>query len=62
MYTISWPNKGTVEDFVNNVIFYITEKAKFCDIYLVFDRYLSDSIKGLTRMYRDNVASRDEMR
>ena len=45
---ISWPAKGTVNSYLNNCRSYMIERSKTCD----------DSIKSLTRSYRDNGASR----
>ena len=55
--TVSWPVKGKVKNCVCNLVSYILHRAKLLDVYLIFDRYNSDSIKGLTRMYRNNGAS-----
>ena len=48
-WNIMWPTKGTVTDFVNNFKYYLTERLRTADVYLVFDRYYEKSIKGLTR-------------
>ena len=46
LWIINWPSKGTVHDYVHNFASYLSTKTKKCDIYLVFDRYVSYSIKG----------------
>ena len=50
--------KETIIKFVENFVLYIYEKAKISDVNLVFNRYHSDSIEGLTRMNRDTIANR----
>ena len=37
---------------------YLSEKLKNANVFFVFDRYIDNSIKGLTRSYRDTGASR----
>ena len=58
IWVVTWPDKGTVEEYLNNFRRYLLEKAKIADMFLVFDRYYDESIKGLTRKYRDNGTSR----
>ena len=56
------PNKGTVLDHVNNFCHYVLGKTKYCDVYLVFDRYYDFSIKSGTRLARaSQSASRCHM-
>ena len=50
-WMVSWPVKGKVKDCVCNFVSYMLPREKLSDVYLVFDRYNSDSIKGLTCMY-----------
>ena len=45
-WTVSWPVKGKVKDYVCNFLSYILQRAKLSNVYLLFDRYNSDSIKG----------------
>ena len=58
LWVVSWPARGTVSDYVNNFMQYLSEKLKNANVFLVFDRYIDNSIKGLTRTYRDTGASR----
>ena len=58
LWVVAWPSKGTVGCYVVNFRKYVIERLKISDVYLVFDRYYNDSIKGLTRFYRDSGASR----
>ena len=51
-WVIWWPTKGTVEDFVLNLLVYVKEQFKSSDTYLVFDRYYQTSIKNATRTVR----------
>ena len=61
-WVVHWPNKGTVEDYVSNFCHYVLGKAKYCDVYLVFDRYYDFSIKSGTRLARaSQCASRRHM-
>ena len=48
----NWPSKCTVHDYVHNFASYLSTKTRKCDIYLVFDRYVSYSIKGGARLAR----------
>ena len=57
-WVVHWPVKGTVKDYLSSFRKYVLDRTKVSDVYLVFDRYLNDSIKWLTRMYRENGASR----
>ena len=57
LWVVSWPDKGTVEDYLNNFRRYLLKKSKIADMFLVFHRYYDESIKGLTRKYHDNGAS-----
>jgi len=52
LWVIQWPSKGTVEDYVQNLLSYLRDKLKICDTYLVFDRYYDNSIKKVTRTAR----------
>ena len=52
LWIINWPSKGTVYDYVHNFASYLSTKTRKCDIYLVFDRYVSYSIKGGARLAR----------
>lgn len=52
LWVIRWPTKGTVEDFILNLLGYVNERLKSCNTYLVFDRYHEKSIKNATRTAR----------
>lgn len=52
LWVIRWPTKGTVEDFILNLLGYVNERLKSCNTYLVFDRYYEKSIKNATRTAR----------
>ena len=58
MWVVPWPSKGIIASFVVNFRKYVIEKLKIAGVYLIFDRYHDDSIKSLTRFYRDSGASR----
>ena len=49
LWVIHWPNRGIVQDFVDNFTSYIMAKVDKSDVYLVFDRYHDFSIKSGTR-------------
>ena len=57
LWIVAWPSKGTVGSFIENFCKYMLDKLKIADVYLIFDRYYADSIKGLTRFNRDTGAS-----
>ena len=52
LWVIAWPDRGVVQDFVKNVLTYVTGYLQTADTYLVFDRYYSKSIKQITRTAR----------
>ena len=58
LWVINWPAKGNVSDFVNNFKAHVGTRLKIADVYLIFDRYFEQSIKGLTRKNRDKGGSR----
>lgn len=49
LWSVHWPEKGTVKDYVENFMGYILKKAAHSDVYLTFDRYYDYSIKSVTR-------------
>jgi len=49
MWTVHWPEKGTVKDYADNFFGYIMAKAAHSDVYLTFDRYYDYSVKSVTR-------------
>ena len=49
---VYWPKDGTVLDLVNSVQRYVTRHLVESDVYLVFDRYIENSIKSDTRLNR----------
>lgn len=58
LWVIHWPTQGTVKDFIDNVVSYVTTKMKEADVYLMFDRCKTYSTKGVTRTARGKEASR----
>ncbi|MES9884531.1 MAG: hypothetical protein ABW185_27110 [Sedimenticola sp.] len=52
MWTIHWPVKGTVKEYVDNFCSHIYKLVLQNDVYLVFDRYFQHSIKNVTRRSR----------
>ena len=58
LWTIHWPEDGSVADFIANVkkriAFYLTNS----DVYLIFDRYHDYSIKSKTRDGRETGVTR----
>ena len=38
LWVIRWPTKGTVEDFILNLLGYVNERLKSCHTYFMFDR------------------------
>ena len=54
IYTIHWP----VDDYIDNFKSFIRQKLKQCDVYLVFDRYMSYSTKSVTRSGRQSNVSK----
>ena len=58
LWVVHWPAHGTVKDYIDNVVSYVTSKMKAADVYLIFDRYEDYSTKGVTRTARGKEASR----
>ena len=52
LWVVHWPSKGKVINFIKNLLSYLAEKLKICDVYLVFDRYYKYSTKSATRAFR----------
>ena len=52
LWVVHWPTQGTVQYLVGNVVSYVMGKMKDADVYLIFDRYEDDIIKGVTRTAR----------
>ena len=52
MWVINWPTNGTVIDYVENFVSTIRKKLENSNVYLVFDRYHTPSIKDATRLAR----------
>ena len=49
LWTVHWPTSGTVEDYVVNFLWSIKYHLERGDVYLVFDRYIGNSTKQMTR-------------
>ena len=49
LWTVNWPDKGNVDDFIDNFKAHLGTRLKLADVHLIFDRYFEHSIKGLTR-------------
>ena len=49
---ISWPTNGVVEDYARNAVSCMAGCLQTADIYIVFGRYYSNSIKETTRTAR----------
>ena len=58
LYVVQWPTSGIVLDFVNAFKKNISGRLKTSDVYLIFDRYLDYSTKGVTRSQRSVDVSR----
>ena len=59
LWIVHWPTSGTVEDYVVNSMGSIKYHLERGDVYLVFDRYIANSTKQMTRSSRSgNDASR----
>ncbi len=52
LWIIHWPNKGTVQDYVDNFVSYISTRTGHSHVHLVFDRYHDYSIKSGARQER----------
>jgi hypothetical protein len=59
LWTIHWPEHGTVGDFVENVESRVAVYLAQSDVYLIFDRYQEYSIKSSARDGRETGASKN---
>ncbi len=41
LWVVSWPESGTVQDFLDNFRRYLDDLVTTSDVYLIFDKYLS---------------------
>ena len=59
-YSVAWPGKGgLVSDLINTFRQFIARQLYLeQDVYIVFDRYHQDSIKGHTRIIRASGVTR----
>ena len=46
LWVIQWPTRGTVEDYIKNLLNYLLCCLEKCDTYLIFDRYYEKSLKS----------------
>ena len=59
LWTVHWPTSGTVGEYVVNFMGSIKYHLERGDVYVVFDRYIANSTKQMTRSSRSgNDASR----
>ena len=54
-WAIHWPANGTVNNLVEAVKMHVLKFYIDSDVYLIFDRYHEDSIKGNTRKSRSDI-------
>ena len=52
LWIIHWPYMGTLQDYVDNFVSYISTSTGQSDVHLVFDRYYDYSIKSGARQER----------
>ena len=57
MWVIHWPTAWTVADYANNFLQYVCCLMNTNDVYLTFDWYRDESIKGQTRLSREGKGS-----
>ena len=48
LWTVAWPSHGKVEDYIRNFVGYINRQLSIATTHIVFDRYRSSSVKGVT--------------
>ena len=58
LWAIPWPHDTRVQDYITNFRSHLSGYLKKGDVYLVFDRYITNSTKEHTRNSRDKAASR----
>lgn len=52
LWVVRWPAHGVVQDFIKNLVEYVSSHLRVADTYLIFDRYNDNSIKEITRTSR----------
>ena len=52
LWTIHWPEKGTVKDYIEKIFTSVTYRLQHSDVYLIFDGYKFYSIKSAARSSR----------
>ena len=52
LWSVHWPECGTVEDFIKNFMGSLVFYLRKCSIYLIFDRYPPESIMSVTTSNR----------
>ena len=57
LWVIHYPKNGTVLDYAENVTEYVSRLLAESDVFLIFDRYYSQSIKNGTRLARSGDGS-----
>ena len=50
--SVYWPKEGLVQELIKRVEYYSLKFVNVADAYLLFDRYLKNSIKSNTRLER----------
>lgn len=58
MWCVHWPEKGSVQDYINEIKSAVGRHLKRGNVHLVFDRYAEYSTKDCTRSERGKTASR----
>ena len=52
LWVINWPTLGLVQDYIRNLMEYVSLSLRICDTCLIFDRYYDNSIKETTHTSR----------
>ena len=58
LWIVQWPTNQKVQDYVKNVVTYVTTKMKESEVYLIFDKYFPYSIKSFLHSARGKEANR----
>ena len=52
LWIVKWPKKGGIEDYVSNFRNHIQKELETSSVYLIFDCYIENSTKEVTRLQR----------
>ena len=61
LWTVHWPASGSVQDYLDSFTSKIMYHMRNSDVYLIFDRYLRNSAKNVTRAQRAGASREHQL-